>query len=1260
MNKKLLHAKRNMARVLRPRAHWYVVPAAFFATMLALPVNAGVVIPKDPLASGVRVAPNILFILDDSGSMAWANINNGSIANITGTGGFTSSPDANGVGSGTGIGSESTGKTDMYMQNYVTNTLYYDPSVDYEPWMDFDGNRVTGGTGYTTVYDADKYVTHTGAGTNGGSKNLSLKMQTFYVPRNPSSTNTTYLSTADNYYRYQIVSGGGDVVRAVYGRVTSTSGAVTVSPASGSVAGTATNTHTITSVPAGSKLTVKFTSPSSSKTVLFYLKNPGGGEECNKSINAGDSDTCTVNSTDSGNYKVEVKRWSSKADAATYNLSATYSSTNSCDGESDGTYGWINCTSALPTTRDLDAEKVNFATWYSYYRTRTKAAKGGAAEAFNPLNRKVRVGFRTIWERSTFDIPVGDGNDGRFVNGKLSEGDAAVTTSRSKWFNRLFAADASSGTPLQDALNKAGLYYSSKDSSGALLADGDGPYGPEKGTAQLSCRQNFSILTTDGFWNTGVVATAGGGDDTNGTTVTNGLLATDPKYKTFTYTKATPYKDGFTNTLADVAMNYWKNDLRTDLKNDVPSSYPDASIGSDPAFWQHMVTFTISIGLKTTNGLSSVSDVTSSTTWPDPQPGSCTSRSCPDVAARLDDLLHAAVNGRGSFVSAASPQSFSDGLAAALAKINERSASFSNASASDSTSLKAGSKIFKASYISGRWTGLLQAQDAVDGSKVWASTDAGVFPSYTSRKVFTRSGALTGFVGSNGVNGGTTFPDTTNQLPVLERTGGPAKYAVTAVNNANYIKGDSTNEGSSPGKLRVRSTPMGDIVDSSPAYVSETDTVYIGANDGMLHAFDATSGKELFAYVPNILNFGQLAALSKGDYEHLWFVDGPIAVSPTSLGPSGKNILVGTLGRGGKGLYALDVTTPASFGVDNVKWEMNETTGNNMGMVIGAPVLAKVRGGTIAAPALKPAVIFGNGPNSTNDKAVLVVLNMSNGSVIKEIATDTTTNNGLFAPTGVYAADGETLVYAYAGDMQGNVWKFDMTSQNPAAWTSKKVFHAEITTGKPQPITGGVALAVDPRTNQHWVFFGTGSFMTGDDANDKSAKAQSMYGVLDDGGNYTRTNLTERSVTSDPTTGRRYFGDLATLSGKGWFVDLPDVGERIVQNAQIDGSFLITASMMPSGNSCEEAAGSGYINAISPFAGMASGRSYFDLNNDGNTDDTGTLSNPTGSVKTVGMPTLPLLMPGLIRGLTSAGDDYNYGKGRPAWNRVSWRELRQD
>lgn len=1237
------HFQTRREQILSPRASkCWTAPVAFLATILALPVNAGITLPDEPLTTGNRVAPNILFILDDSGSMAWGNMNSQDITAVTGTN-FNSTPDQNGISTGTSITTESTTVGAMYIQNYVTNTLYYNPSVTYQPWIDASGNRVTGGTGYTQAYSSDTMVTHTGAGTNGGSKDLSQLKQTFYAPRDLSYTTTAQLSAIANYYRFQILPGNRTIQRGVWGTVTSSNSQTVQISGSNTVTGSLGNGNSVdnstASVAAGQGIGITIANTTNNGALNYQVRNPDGYLVCSGSV-ASNSNTVCRAYTDSGQYQITV--WRATNNTTAYSLSATRYTTNSCDGGISGS-GWISCTAATPVIpaepsgtrqRSVSDEKANFAVWYSYHRTRTKAAKAGASEAFTPLGNKVRVGFRTIWDRNNFDIPVTDGNDGRFVNNVANPSivGSVNTTSRTTWFNRLFAATASNGTPLQTALNNAGIYFSDDTRTG--------PYGPQRGVAQYSCRQNFAILTTDGYWNTRV-------EDSGNADGANGSVIEGPRGVTYQYTARAPYQDGYSNTLADVAMKYWKSDLRTDLNNNVPTT------AENPAFWQHMVTFGISIGLKTTRGWSSVEDVPADPAWPNPD----TARPGTDNANRIDDLLHAAVNGRGTFVAASSPGEFTAGLSLALAAISQRTSSYSNV-ATNSTSLNTGAKVFSASYTSGIWTGVVAAQpvdrNGVAGAVSWTAS----VPLFADRsdKVFTWSGTS-----------GAGFP-TTAQRDALDRSSvGPVDYPVTGAENANYIKGDRTKEGTNLGQLRVRTSLLGDIVGSSPAYVRDTDTVYVGANDGMLHAFNATNGQELFAYVPNLVNFSHLASLSRGDYTHKFFVDGPIAVSSRLMTP-GKNILVGALGRGGKGLYALDVTAPASFGTGNVKWERPDTTGLNMGQVMGAPILALVRDGTP-----KGAVVVGNGPNSQNERAMLVVLDIETGTVIREIDTgvgSATAPNGLSAPTGVYAADGKTLVYVYAGDMQGNVWKFDLRDTNPAAWTRTRLFTAA-KGGNAQPITGGLAVATDPLTNKRWVFFGTGRFMTTGDVDDRSVSAQSLYGVMDDGTGYTRTNLTQRTIAVTAATANGYpvraFEAKSALptTSKGWYVDLPGAGERVVQDAQIASNFLITASMIPEGDACE-GSGTGYINALDAFTGTSGGNSFFDLNKDGTTDDTAVTGGlPVGSANMgVGMPTRPVLLPGqFVLGGSGDGSAAGLTGGRSfgmLWQRVSWREIRQD
>ena len=1096
----------------------------FLATMLALPATAAVDIPDDPLTTGARVAPNILFILDDSGSMA-----------------FDYMPDD--------------APTGFRRQSYASNTLYYDPSKTYEPWMGADGNRLTGGTSFNAVYGSFNRV---GGGTinlfsssscrnynnntdatndeysSGGTRVCGgVDATTFYVPKTAANAGS---SSQSDYYRFQIHSDGA-VIRSEPGQ------------------------------------------------------RAGNWPDYNEGLSGRGC------STDTGNR-------------------------------------WRNCTRVLPATspRTSEAqERANFATWFSYHRTRMKAAKAGASEAFGALDGQVRVGFRTIHNRNTFNIPVGDGNDGRFVDNENDPGTPGneATTSRSTWYSRLHGAIGYSGTPLLTALSGAGQYYSQ---SGAT-----GPYGPEAGANQLSCRQNFSILTTDGYWN-GTGPNVGNADGSNG----NAIIG--PNSQSYTYTAGAPYRDGYSNTLADVAMHYWKRDLRTEdhMTNNVPSST------ANPAFWQHMVTFGISIGFSTTRGWSSVSEVPSDATWPDPQvSNTSTSASIP---ARIDDLLHAAVNGRGEFVAASDPAEFASGLSAALATIAERTGSASNVAA-NSVSLDTDSKVFNASYVSGLWTGSLSAREVSDdglGAVLWTSS----IPAWNTRRIYTSNGTT-----------GATFP-TSAQSTSLARGGGPANFEVSGTNNANYLKGERRLEANRDGTLRVRTGVLGDIINSSPAYVADTETIYVGANDGMLHAFDAGSGRELFAFVPGILDFNALSSLSRGDYTHRYFVDGPVAVTNRRLTPN-KNILVGSLGRGGKGLYSLDVSSPSTFAASNFKWELAETAGENMGLVLGKPLITKVQGKA------NPVVVIGNGVNSTNNEAVLIIVDAETGSVVREIATDGSGSaaqpNGLFTPTGVYGSDGRTLAYVYAGDMLGNVWKFDLTSTSSSAWNARRVFTAMDADGKRQPITAGVAVATHPVTSKRWIFFGTGRYLTNEDASIDNTDVQSMYGFVEDNVTVARGELTRRTVAIGSATVNGYpvrgFEAKTPLpvGAKGWYIDLPERGERIVQDAQIVSTFMITASMIPSGSACD-ADGKGYINALDAFTGTSAGGSYFDLDGDGSTMDDAIGNRPVGSVNLgVGMPTLP----SLLRRLLVAGGSAGSGVGgtntlAPRWDRASWREIRGD
>ncbi|SJZ85445.1 pilus assembly protein [Novilysobacter spongiicola] len=1109
--------KSTMTTRPKPRNTFSQVLVVALATLMAMPVHAAVEVPPVPPSSGNGIPPNILFILDDSGSMSYPAMPAERRSNQ-----FSDR---------------------IQDKSYVHNVLYYNPDIDYRAWMDWTGSRQSEGTSYGEALADAVYASQPidlsnmhSCGTsreNDSDIEICGGDQVFFVPKDLTRTDTTYLNNADNYYRFTI------------------------------------------------------------KSNLQIIRSDQDG---------------------TGN---EVRQTPSRS-------------------------------GGKPRRSEQD-ERNNYATWFSYHRTRMKAAKAGASEAFGGLPEdRYRVGFTTIWGRDKLDIPVGSDNG-------LFRGD-----NRETWFGRLFGARSSSTTPLRRALQSAGDYFSSS----AV----DGPYGGDLNAQgeQFQCRQNFSILTSDGYWNGGSPSSVGNADNTAGDEHRAPDNPDGSAGRIYSYQPAAPYQDNQSDTLADVAMRYWKSDLRPGMENVVPVSV------ANPAFWQHMVTFSLSIGLSGSTGFDSVDDVpVDYASWPNPHSSN---------PARIDDLLHAAVNGRGEFVAAADPAAFAEGLKDALGVIANRTSSASNVAAS-STSVGSDTKLFQARYLSGDWSGELIAYPVTSSgvnslSPVWEASEQ--LPDWGDRRIYTTD--------STGAKG--SFPTATQQSELGSSSNGHSY--------ADYIKGDDSGETTNNnGDLRARSSLLGDIIHSSPYYAAPTDTVYVGANDGMLHAFNGTNGRERFAYVPRGVDMSELKELAALDYEHRYFVDGPVVVSDraltqTATHPNGRDLLVGTLGRGGKGVFALDVSNPGGFNATDVLFD---TAGDgDMGLVTGAPIIAKLNDGSVSA-------IFGNGINSTNGRAVLWVINVDNGAV-KKVDTGVGGDNGLSAPRG-WDSDGDGDVdLLYAGDQKGNLWKFDLSHTNKSQWdvaiggnNPQPLFTATDASGNPQPITGGVSIGIDPVTYRRWIFFGTGRLLNEDDLwnNDGSPNLsiQSMYGIIDDNaaigtraqndGQGDANGLVERSIettgaAADGTPVRSFETavDSIGVNKRGWFIDMltppssQAEGERVIGNPQVMASVLLTSSIIPSQDPCVPG-GRGYINALNAFTGASVGEHFFDLDGDGNPSNDQVGGNPVGSIDLgLGMVTDAVLIDNgagtgyLAAGGSAGGPPEDTPTGVPsASGRISWREMQR-
>lgn len=917
------------------------------------------------------------------------------------------------------------------------------------------------------------------------------------------------------------------------------------------------------------------------------------------------------------------------------------SGASGCSGSGNG-YRWRNCTvvqTADPLgNRTLAQERQNFANWYSFHRTRMKAAKAGTAEAFAGLGSALRIGFTNIHDRasSRFPIPVGGNNEGRF------EGN-----NRENWFEYLHNEEPDSSypyTPLRTGLAAVGEYFKSPSSSG--------PWGPGAVSNQLSCRQSFAILTTDGYWNKqnessasqaarNIVANVGNADGTSGPN---------------NYVAEPPYADNHSGTLADIAMYYWKNDLRDDLDDNVPASV------SNPATWQHMVTFGISIGLQGTVDPGNLP--TTRAGWPNPDPGTGTG-----VQAGIDDLLHAAVNSRGTFVAATNPAEFTKALTDAFEIIAARQGSGSNVAA-NSTSFQSDTRVYQARYWSGRWAGDLAAYPVssagISSNPAWNASQN--IPAPASRRIFTTR--------SNGNAGNFQFNQLSTEQTAALNMSSRAHAPATAEQNFDYIRGVASREIRLGGNLRnreivvqeggsdvLRPTVLGDIVNSSPIYVRDNETIFVGANDGMLHAFNAATGVERFAYVPRGIDFEALARLSDPQYSHAWFVDGPLTVSTRTQTDNNRNYLVGALGRGGRGVFSLDVTNPGANANTIVNWDhTGASLGANMGHVLGEPLIVKLNNGV-------DAVIVGNGINSPSGEGTLFVINLSTGALEREISTGVGGDNGLFAPRGRDIDRDGTVDYVYAGDLKGNLWRFDLSGDTVASWGVDLDGEPLFSTPGGQPITGGLAVANDPVSGKRWVYFGTGQFLENGDVGDTSVQA--LYGIVDDLGDtsVSLSDLERREIAATGTSadGRPIRGFQASTplpaAARGWYINLdnPAAGERIVTRPQLDGHVLIVASMIPPLDMTCDAGGRGYINALDAFTGTSVGESYFDLPDMLEDEDGNPI--PVGSIDLgVGMPTQPTIIDELLA-VGGSGGTLGEAPINPVTGpsrRVSWREILRD
>ncbi|MFC4260130.1 pilus assembly protein [Marinobacter lacisalsi] len=903
-----------------------------------------------------------------------------------------------------------------------------------------------------------------------------------------------------------------------------------------------------------------------------------------------------------------------------YDPSATDAA--SCEGDPEQN----KCYRYVSVNGESAEQQQNFANWYSYYRTRLFTARASIGEAFDELDPSVRLGWGSI----NTGLGTRDSASVRAVRQGVRPYE---DSHRQTFYNWLYSHSASGGTPLRRALEGAGRYY--ENSAAAWADDPNNPSSGEK----LECRQSFTILMTDGLWN--------GSDPSNLPTENdvdshNGPVIVNPNGADYQFKADTdPFADDQGKTLADVAMHYWNRDLRDDIANKVPTS------GRNPAFWQHMVSYGVGFGVTGSDGITPESAFNAISTGSNVPWGSTST-----PKGKIDDLLHAAVNSRGGYFNASDPTTLATALSGILQDMVSRVEQSTTAAAASSAVFRQGALSYSAGFRSTDWSGAVQATQILSGGArgklIWDAERELESKGHGARKLYTYTGSAA--VSLNSLGDLSASQQTALNTALDGTADGLGADRIDWLRgdngaNVNFRDREFQPEGSTNTYLRL----IGDIIGSNPQYAGKTnfgfrrlpgsegtsyatfradqgyqdrpDVIYVGANDGFLHAFNSLTGEELFAYMPgeflepeNGNAYAAVNELMSQQYDHKYFVDGTPVISDAYINGQWKTILVGTTGVGGKTVFALDITDPESFSASDVLWEF---THEDLGYGVSDARIVRLSD----AAGGKWAAVFGNGYNSLSNESSLFLVDLEDGSLINQLSTgegDAAAPNGMAAP--VVMADRTTgmAVRAYAGDLHGNLWRFSIDSNSPK---TTKMFEATDGSGAAQPITAAPQVAYVPQgsNTEVVVVFGTGSFFRTTDIDD--SQYQSLYGVYDDGkaSGLDRGDLLTQTIETQSTANYmvqngattetqsldiRIISDNAMgATDKGWHMDLDtSSGERVVSPAGFPSGYPVTrvrfSTLIPETNVCSTGQ-EGYIMDLDLLTGGQTENAVFDLNRDG-------------------------------------------------------------
>ena len=870
---------------------------------------------------------------------------------------------------------------------------------------------------------------------------------------------------------------------------------------------------------------------------------------------------------------------------------------------------WLGRTDCIssPTVCTWQEELQNYSVWSVYHKTREDLSRTGVGLAFKDIGPTIRLGWGTINKLE----------NGQLTSG-VALFDASVKARFYDWLYNVPISGDTPNRKALDTVGKyfsrtdsAGPWGSNPNpSSTGISASGSSLGGVnEPSSAHLSCRRSFAMLMTDGYYNDSF----NGLGNTDGST---GPTIATPSGSTYQYKPAKPYADNYANTLADVALKYWATDLRPDLANNVPASPTNESFWQNMSFYaiglgiwgtlepnaanlSKLKAGTLSWPIPDTDDPTAIDDM-----WHATLNGRGSILTATDSQS-LNDSIDAMM---ASIRQITNTQS---GVAVSTASLNVDTRKYTPQYTTGSWTGNITAYELDDAGNQGSIAWQVVAKDAA--GKLISN-----IPAHGSRNLVVGTGAAPNSSSARSVSftlSAMSSAGMLNDLPAVARNadminflrgdqskegdaggfrerltvlGDMVNSTPIMIKGAPFREASDAKSGFSPVAMEVlnSSNPLPGTGAAYTAYRStlaarSEGVLWVGGNDGILHAFrdgspGVAGGQEIFGFVPRSV-LPKMSALADRYYTHQYFVDGPQTETDAFFSGSWKQLLLGSTGAGAKSLYALNVTEPlrggsSNLGTGTVLWEISP---NMSGFANLGYVLSEIQAGPTNGvdPSANPSLwagFVGNGYESTSGIASLFVINLATGELIRELQTPsatggpwsvisngvtTTYKNGLGGVKLVLDSGAQRVLGAYAGDLRGNVWRFDLSNKDPSKWPAPELL---FNTGTLKPITAAPEVVNHPISGR-MVVVGTGKFYELKDLA-MPYNSQSLLGLWDKAA--FGTSLNAQSVVYPIASSKldarvMVDGDLTTAAGGplqvidwsnklGWTLDLPNAGERVV------------------------------------------------------------------------------------------------------------------